>query len=113
MSTKTLFAKQAFALALSSIGITVKPEAVTTSDRNEEIDCMALGLVDGSSRFAEGCFCGDEDGGYIVISAINDEKLNTDYKFWFANSNNGRAVPIDEALTEPAWIEEDALAEAA
>jgi len=102
MSTKKLFAKQAFALALGSLGIAVKPEAVTTTSIGDEIDCMVLCVANGSSCLAQGAFSGDEDGGYIVIRSIDGKRPDTHRQHWFAASNTDRPVPVDEALAEAA-----------
>lgn len=102
MSTKRLFAQQAFALTLGSLGIAVKPEAVTTTSIGDEIDCLVLCMANGSSCLAEDSFSGDEDGGYIVIRSIDSQRPDADHQHWFAASDTGRPIPIEEALAEAA-----------
>jgi hypothetical protein len=117
MSAQQLFAKQAFALALGSLGLEVMPETVMTESLGtDEIDCMALYSADGSSRLAEGFFSGDEEGGRVIITTIHDPRLEQSRSFWFMAHINGTPIAVEDVTDQQqpsALVEEEELAEEA
>lgn len=92
--TQQLFAKQAFASALSlAFGVDVKPEAVSVSFMSDEVlQC----LVVRPGGVAEGTFHGDEDGDMVHIESIGQKRCANTY--WFEACTDGTAVPIEAIL---------------
>ena len=94
MTAQQLFAKQAFAMALSSAcGVDIKPEAVSVSFMSDEVlQC----LVVRPGGVAEGTFHGDEDGGMVHIESIGQKRCA--HTYWFEACTDGTAVPIETVL---------------
>ncbi len=104
MTAQQLFAKQAFAMALSSAcGVDIKPEAVSVSFMSDEV-LQCLVVRPGGGGVAEGTFHGDEDGGMVHIESIGQKRCA--HTYWFEACTDGTAVPI-EAILAFAPCEED------
>ncbi len=116
MTAQQLFARQAFAMALGSLGIEVELEAVEALDwSSNEVRCTVRDPKYPLWRIAKGFFQGDEDGGCIIINLVHQRPVAEPRSRWFMAHLDGTPIPLEDVTIRREFthlVVEEELAEA-